>query len=162
MNIVNKRITLNIVLISLAASMLSGCNGGAMKKEGVGVVVGGLAGGLLGAQFGKGSGKILGAGIGAIAGAAVGSAIGRNMDETDKLMMERTSQKALEYSPTGRESEWRNPDNGHYGTITPKATYRKDGNYCREYTQTVVIGGNTETAYGKACRKPDGQWEIVG
>lgn len=32
---------------------------------------------------------------------------------------------------------------------------------CREYMQKVNIGGREETAYGKACRQPDGQWKII-
>ncbi|MFC7049644.1 hypothetical protein [Emcibacter nanhaiensis] len=35
------------------------------------------------------------------------------------------------------------------------------GRYCREFQQTVTIGGKSETAYGTACRQPDGQWEII-
>jgi hypothetical protein len=33
--------------------------------------------------------------------------------------------------------------------------------YCREYTKIVRIGGRSEQAYGMACYKPDGSWEIV-
>jgi len=33
--------------------------------------------------------------------------------------------------------------------------------YCREYTKTVTVGGQREQAYGTACYKPDGSWEIV-
>jgi hypothetical protein len=33
--------------------------------------------------------------------------------------------------------------------------------YCREYTKNVYIGGRTEQAYGTACYRPDGSWEIV-
>lgn len=33
--------------------------------------------------------------------------------------------------------------------------------YCREYTKTVSVGGGTEQAYGTACLRPDGSWEIV-
>ena len=33
--------------------------------------------------------------------------------------------------------------------------------YCREYTKTVRIGGNVESAYGTACMQPDGSWEMV-
>lgn len=33
--------------------------------------------------------------------------------------------------------------------------------YCREYTKTVSIGGRAEQAYGTACYRPDGSWEIV-
>lgn len=33
--------------------------------------------------------------------------------------------------------------------------------YCREYTKTVMLGGQRQHAYGMACYKPDGSWEIV-
>lgn len=33
--------------------------------------------------------------------------------------------------------------------------------YCREYTQSVVIGGMHQIAYGTACRQPDGSWRAV-
>ncbi len=46
--------------------------------------------------------------------------------------------------------------------MTPVETYqRDDGQYCREFQQTVTIGGKTEEAYGTACRQPDGSWKIV-
>lgn len=31
---------------------------------------------------------------------------------------------------------------------------------CREFTQTVVIGGQTRQATGRACPQPDGTWRI--
>lgn len=59
-------------------------------------------------------------------------------------------------------STWRNPDSGHSGTFTPTRTYREpEGRYGREYTQTVLIGGEEHKAYGRACRRPDGTWQIV-
>jgi surface antigen len=100
--------------------------------------------------------------LGAGAGALIGGAIGQNLDEQDKRLMETSSQKALEAGQTGSSTAWRNPDSGHSGSITPVKTYQNDrGEYCREYTQIVEIGGKSEKAYGKACRKPDGNWEIV-
>ena len=54
---------------------------------------------------------------------------------------------------------WRNPDNGGDYRVTPTQTYQSaGGQYCREYTTTVVIGGRTERAQGRACRQPDGSW----
>lgn len=35
------------------------------------------------------------------------------------------------------------------------------GEYCREFTKTIRIGGNIETGYGRACMMPDGSWQIV-
>lgn len=36
-----------------------------------------------------------------------------------------------------------------------------EGRYCREYTHTVVVGGVRQSAYGHACREPDGSWQII-
>lgn len=32
--------------------------------------------------------------------------------------------------------------------------------YCREYTDRIRIGGDAVAAYGTACLKPDGAWEL--
>lgn len=33
--------------------------------------------------------------------------------------------------------------------------------YCREYSRNVVVGGRTQEAYGTACQRPDGSWQIM-
>ena len=99
---------------------------------------------------------------GTLLGALVGSEVGRSLDKADKLAMGRTTQTTLESQPSGTTSTWSNPDSGNRGTVTPTSTYQAaDGRYCREFNQTVTIGGQTEDAYGKACRQPDGTWQIV-
>lgn len=147
----------NLVLILCGCALLSSCT-----KQGGGTTIGAITGGILGAQFGGGEGKIITAGIGAIAGGLIGGSIGKSLDEHDQMMAERSTQKALESTPSGRSVAWKNPDSGHSGSVTPVKTYQnKVGDYCREYTQTVNIGGEEQKAYGKACRQPDGQWVIV-
>ena len=42
-----------------------------------------------------------------------------------------------------------------------RTVQQADGTYCREFQQTVTVGGRTEEAYGTACRQPDGSWKIV-
>jgi hypothetical protein len=32
---------------------------------------------------------------------------------------------------------------------------------CREFQQTITVGGQTQEAYGTACRQSDGSWKIV-
>ena len=77
------------------------------------------------------------------------------------LHSQRAAQHALDVAPTGQTVAWHNPDSGHHGTMTPVRTYQIDsGQYCREYQQTVVIGGQEERAFGTACRQPDGSWQI--
>lgn len=76
--------------------------------------------------------------------------------------MQQNTQEALERSRTHVSGNWVNPDTGHSGTLTPTKTYQTAQNeYCREYLQTVVIGGEESRAYGTACREVDGNWKIV-
>lgn len=30
---------------------------------------------------------------------------------------------------------------------------------CREYQTTIIVGGQPQKAYGRACRQPDGTWK---
>jgi hypothetical protein len=84
------------------------------------------------------------------------------VNPTSQQYTVQTTQQALESGKTGSSSTWRNPDNGDSGTFTPTRTYQQeDGRQCREYQQTVTIGGKQEQAYGTACRQPDGSWQIV-
>lgn len=54
----------------------------------------------------------------------------------------------------------------HRGGASGAVTVLRDGTstsgrYCREFQQQVTIGGSKESAYGTACRNPDGSWEVV-
>ncbi|WP_375327206.1 RT0821/Lpp0805 family surface protein [Candidatus Tisiphia endosymbiont of Nemotelus uliginosus] len=150
-----------IIAIILAATSLQSCSGD-MNKQGGGMLLGGATGALIGAQFGKGTGALVATGVGALAGAFIGGQIGKSMDEQDRRLAQQSAQRALETSAVGQETPWRNPDSGHYGYTAPMRTYKNNsGEYCREYIQVVTIGGKQQKAYGKACRKPDGQWEVV-
>jgi len=149
----NYKILALLVLISFA---LIGCEGHKAVGGGVG---GAAAGGFLGHAFGGGAAGIIG---GAIAGSLIGAAIGDRMDAADRRESERAAQRAFETAPSGQATQWSNPDNGNHGTITPTRTFQADsGEYCREYQQTVVIGGEEQQAHGTACRQPNGSWRIV-
>ena len=155
---------MKIILITVmaAALALSACTHRAGQKETIGTMVGAAAGGLAGAQFGKGRGKLVTTSIGTLLGALAGNEIGRSLDRADRLALERTTQESLESAPSGEVTTWKNPDSGNEGTVTPSRTYqREDGTYCREFTQTIKVGGRTEEGYGTACRQPDGTWKIV-
>ena len=154
------------VIAAMTAAAVSGCTQQELDqigpKQTLGAVGGAILGGLAGAQFGAGEGRLWATGIGAVLGAFAGSEIGKSLDKADKTYMTKTTQATLEHSNTGSTSTWNNPDSGHSGTVTPTKTYqRADGQYCREFQQTVTIGGKEEKAYGTACRQPDGSWKIV-
>ena len=113
-------------------------------------------------KFGKGSGRVAAGAAGALLGAFLGNQIGLSLDRADRLAMQKTTTTALETSKSGTAVAWRNPDTGNRGTVTPKPAFKNNnGRYCREFQQTVTIGGRTAEAYGTACRQPDGSWKIV-
>ena len=152
--------------LSLVSLTLAGCDqaGGQnmMTKQNVGTVLGGATGAILGSQVGGGSGKVAAIAAGTLIGAAVGNGIGASLDRVDQGYYQRSTTTALESARSGQTVEWHNPDSGNYGTITPTNTYKNDsGEFCREFTQTVTVGGKKQQAYGVACRQPDGSWKIV-
>ncbi len=140
----------------------SACNQNAGDKETLGSLGGAALGGLAGAQVGSGSGQLAATAVGALLGFFVGAEVGKSLDKADQLYAKRTAGQALETNSTGQTSSWSNPDSGNSGSITPpRTTYTDSGQPCREYQQTVTIGGKTQQAYGTACREADGSWRIV-
>jgi len=82
------------------------------------------------------------------------------MDEVDRMKANQAINQAHS-APLGDTITWNNPDSGHSGTVTPvRDGTSSSGQYCREFQQTVVIGGQVEEGYGVACRQPDGTWRI--
>ena len=151
------------ILASLAMStVLIGCSANYGPKETGGTLVGAGLGALAGSQIGSGTGQLVAVGLGTLAGALLGNEVGRLLDRADRLHAGQTAQTGLESVPSGHTVGWRNPDSGHSGTFTPTSTYESpSGQYCREFQQTVSLGGRMERAYGTACRRPDGSWEIT-
>jgi surface antigen len=75
---------------------------------------------------------------------------------------QRSALAAFESAPSGETTIWRNPKNGHWGTLTPVRTYLDaGGRYCREYRQTVTLDGQEHQGNGSACRERDSVWRIM-
>jgi len=146
-----------VVIVTLFTAACTGHG----PKETVGGLSGAALGGLLGAQFGSGTGKLATTGAGVLIGALVGSQIGKGLDDVDKLKANQAIQGA-QVAPLNQTIAWNNPETGNSGTVTPvRDGTTSTGAYCREFQQTVTVGGKTEEAYGTACRQPDGSWQIV-
>ncbi len=130
---------------------------GRCNRELLGGLLGGAAGGFLGSRVGKGDGRLAAVAGGALLGFLIGGRIGRSMDEVDQTCVEQS----LEHARDGQEITWNNPETGARYAVTPTDTVQvAQDRYCREYTTTATIGGKTETVYGRACRQPDGSWQI--
>ncbi len=157
-----KFFTLSLTALSLLFVTSCQTFQGRGNKELIGGGTGAVLGGLLGSKIGDGSGQLWATGAGALLGAFVGSEVGRSLDRADLAYAKSANERALD-APLGETISWNNPESGNYGTITPtrEGTHKPTGRYCREYQQTIVVGGQEESAYGTACRQPDGSWEIV-
>jgi len=155
----------NAILIFMLATglALTGCNTtqGWGQKQTIGTGAGAVAGGLLGSQVGSGSGRLWATGAGVLLGALVGSEVGSSLDRADRMYMQQAQTRA-HTAPVGETIAWNNPESGNRGTYTvARDGTSTTGRYCREYQQTVYVGGKQESAYGTACQQPDGTWEIV-
>lgn len=154
--------TVRALVAAFGIVSLAACTSGAGPKEQVGTVMGAAAGAAIGSQIGGGSGRTVAIAVGTLLGSLMGSEIGRSLDRADRAAMAQTTNRALEDGRSGEAQEWRNPDSGNYGYVTPQPAYQNNaGDYCREYQQEVIVDGKRESAYGTACRQPDGSWKIV-
>ena len=151
------------IMAAVAAVLLvTACaESGYGPKRTVGGLSGAALGGLLGAQFGSGSGQLAATGAGVLIGALIGSEIGRSMDEVDRIQADRAVSRAHS-APIGETITWNNPQSGNSGSVTPvRDGTSTSGRYCREFQESITIGGRSEEGYGIACRQPDGTWRIL-
>lgn len=168
-----RKIALTTALI--AGTALTGCagtgynntydgygnSGGGLNKQQIGTGVGAVVGGLAGSQFGGGRGQLVGTGVGVLLGALVGSSLGASLDKADIAYAQQAQYRAYN-APIGQTVSWNNPQSGNSGTYTPIRDGRTSaGAYCREYQQTIYVGGRQETATGQACQNSDGTWRVI-
>ncbi len=167
----------SIIAVTSAALLLAACDGrqnaqnasqggfmsgAGMSKSDVGTGLGAVGGAVIGSSFGKGNGRVVGGVIGGLLGAGIGHSIGASLDRADMQYYDQAQYSALESGQPGQSLPWNNPQTGNSGSFTPKGYYQNtNGQYCREFSQSINVGGRNEQAYGTACRQQDGTWQIV-
>jgi len=166
----------NVIAVAAVAVLLAACGqqnaenarqggvmgGGGITKSDMGTVGGAALGAIAGSNVGKGKGNIAAIAIGTLIGAGVGHEIGASLDRADMTYYSATQQRALETAQPGQTLPWSNAESGNSGSFTPSNYYQTaEGTYCREYTQSINVGGKNQQAYGTACRQPDGTWKVT-
>ena len=139
--------------------LLLGCAPGTQQGQSVGSIAGAIFGSFVGHQFGGGSGKTIATAVGAVAGGLIGSELGRvydRLNREEQRIHTKTLSNTIQTSKIGKGNKWYNPQTGNSG----KVIVTEQKGYCREYQETIVIGGREHQAYEKACRQPDGTWKI--
>ena len=82
-----------------------------------------------------------------------------NIDEASQRAHEAAQVKATT-AEVGEKIDWQT-DSASGTVVTTKQGMNNQGQTCREFQQTVTIGGETEQAYGTACLQQDGSWKMV-
>ena len=153
-----------VVAASLGLASLSGC---ANVERGTGVNSGGQAGALTGAAAGGIIAGLAGASPAWIAGSIllgglVGGVVGQALTERDRQQHANSTYQAIETQQVGGTSTWNNPDSGNSGETRIQSVYQDGGGQtCKEFTQTINVGGEIQTQRGTACQQPDGTWKII-
>jgi hypothetical protein len=81
-----------------------------------------------------------------------------NLNEDQQRQHEMALSRATTV-PVGETVRWRS--GSAEGAVTPvREAARGPGSYCREFRQDVMIGERKESAFGTACRMPDGTWRM--
>lgn len=81
------------------------------------------------------------------------------MTDGDVALAAAVMQQALETKSDGDLLAWNNSESGNSGEIMPTMTFMTDlGIYCREYRETVTIGGAAGEAVNTGCRQDNGAW----
>ncbi len=84
------------------------------------------------------------------------------LNHIDQQYLSISTQRALEGSRSGTSVDWRNPETGNYGSITPQPPYALNNTYCRSFIQITVANEIRTRVEGSGCRMPDGSWRING
>ncbi len=149
--------------LSLGACAQNGENNpwGMGTKQTIGTGAGALVGGIVGSKLGGGGGKLWATGAGALLGAFAGSSIGKSLDQADMAYHQQAVEQA-ETGPLNKPISWNNAESGHSGSVTPirEGHVASTGQLCRQYNQTIVVDGKSETAVGTACQNEDSTWTL--
>ena len=82
------------------------------------------------------------------------------MTEADVELANAALDRALESNASGTAATWRNRMSGNFGEVLPLRSFRRsDGIYCRDYRETVVVGGDSEAWTDTACREGAAYWQ---
>ncbi|MEO3998569.1 hypothetical protein [Mesorhizobium sp. CAU 1732] len=96
--------------------------------------------------------------VDAMAGGLIGGTLGSNLGQRDRRRALEAEYRALEYTPAGQAVAWGERGARRTGEVVAGSPYRVGSQDCRQYTHTVTISGQAQSARGTACRNADGSW----
>lgn len=151
------------------------------KADPLGAILGAAGGAAIGSNIGKGKGNVAAIAIGTLVGASFGHSLtsgGRSYSTTTTYYNDdhhhynnRRNNRWHDryaynnyttYRPVYTSNYWVSPPPPPTPVIiqTSAPVAYTNPSYCREFTETINVGGQLQQGYGVACRQPDGSWQI--
>lgn len=84
----------------------------------------------------------------------------RYMTDEDREILKSAVTEVLESGKEGEVARWENPKTGAHGDLTPRASFDRDGQACRELEVANSARGRDNRVVLTLCKQADGDWKI--
>jgi len=79
----------------------------------------------------------------------------------DEAYLQEALRKALDEAPDRQQVDWTNPDNGHFGNVTPLDTHEDFDTTCRTIRVFTSAGGREGGGRYRLCLADDQTWRFA-
>lgn len=174
-----------LLLTSITLTLLTGLFAPVYAGN-LGALVGAVGGAAVGSTIGKGSGNVAAIAVGTLLGAGLGSIVEDTPAPTGYVQTVSYApsygyrhdhanyhhhynryhdrhpyyHNYYYYPYSSYTSYWVNPAPVVTETVAPVVVSPAPTTQCREFTQTITVGGRIQQSYGTACLQPDGSWQM--
>jgi len=84
----------------------------------------------------------------------------QHMTDEDKDMLRAAVYGTLDRTPEGNTVRWENPKTGAHGDLTPRASFDRGGQSCRDLEVANSARGHDNRVVLTLCKQPDGEWKV--
>ncbi len=84
----------------------------------------------------------------------------QHMTDEDREMLRAAVFGTLDGTPEGNTVRWENPKTGAHGDLTPRASFDRAGQPCRDLEVANSARGHDNRIVLTLCKQPDGEWKI--
>ncbi|HEX7811676.1 MAG TPA: RT0821/Lpp0805 family surface protein [Burkholderiales bacterium] len=84
----------------------------------------------------------------------------RYMTDEDREILKSAVAEVLARNKDGETARWENPKTGAHGDLTPRATFQRAGQPCRELEVANSAKGRDNRVVLTLCKQAEGDWKI--
>lgn len=83
------------------------------------------------------------------------------MTDEDREILKSAAGDVLERGKDGEGKRWENTKTGAHGELTPRASFEREGQSCRELEVANSARGRDNRVMLTLCKQADGDWKIA-